>query len=194
MVEGKGEIEAVPKLVGRIASDMGLSSFSCRTWRESWGTIMNGPGGLEKAVRTAIARHCANGVLIILDADSSCPATKGPQLLVRARIAARDIPIGLVLAKCEFEAWFLATAESLAGCQGLRQPLRSPANSESIPKAKEWLSGKMLRENRRYSPSRDQAKLVEAMNFGLAERRSPSFAKCKREIERLLKEMAESPL
>lgn len=191
MVEGKGEIQAVPKLVGRIAADMGLSPCSCPTRRESWGT-MKRRGGLEKAVRTVIVQHRPDGVLVILDADNGCPATEGPQLLTRARVEARDIPVGLVLAKCEFEAWFLATAESLAGCQGLRKPLRSPANPESISEAKEWLSGKMRERKRAYSPSQDQAKLVEAMEFDLAERRSPSFAKCKREIERLLKEMAEN--
>lgn len=101
-------------------------------------------GGLEKAVRIAIVQHCPDGVLVILDADNDCPATEGPKLLTRVRAVARDTPVGLVLAKCEFEAWFLAAAESLAGHQGLRKPLRPPANPEAIPKAKEWLDDKML--------------------------------------------------
>ncbi|MGH8886815.1 MAG: DUF4276 family protein [Egibacteraceae bacterium] len=189
MVEGKGEIKAVPELVGRIAADIGLAPFSCPTRQESWGT-MKRRGGLEKAVRIAIVQHCPDGVLVILDADNDCPATEGPKLLTRVRAVARDTPVGLVLAKCEFEAWFLAAAESLAGHQGLRKPLRPPANPEAIPKAKEWLDDKMLNKKRSYSPTRQQAALVAAMDLDLAEQRSDSFAKCKREIERLLKELA----
>ncbi|MGH8897300.1 MAG: DUF4276 family protein [Egibacteraceae bacterium] len=140
-------------------------------------------------MRTAIVQHRPDGVLVILDADNDCPATEGPKLLTRVRAVARDTPVGLVLAKCEFEAWFLAAAESLAGHQGLRTPLRPPANPEAIPKAKEWLDGKMLNKKRSYAPTRHQAALVAAMDFVRAELRSRSFAKCKKEIERLVKEM-----
>jgi len=68
----------------------------------------------------------------MLDADDDCPATMGPELLKRARAAVPHTPVGLVLAKCEFEAWFLASAESLAGRRGLPDVLSPPANPESI--------------------------------------------------------------
>ena len=47
-------------------------------------------------------------ILILLDADNDCPAELGIELLRRARLARADRPIRAVLAKTEYEAWFLA--------------------------------------------------------------------------------------
>jgi hypothetical protein len=61
----------------------------------------------------------AGGVLVLIDADDDCPAHLGPALLARAREARSDVPVSVVLANREFEAWFLAAAPSLAGNCGL---------------------------------------------------------------------------
>lgn len=111
--------------------------------------------------------------------------------LARAQAGARDIPVGLVPAKRDFEGWFLAVAEPLAGWRGLLSTsLKSLSDPESIRGAKERLSDQMP-NNQIYSPTRHQAALVATMDLDLAEQRSRSFAKCKREIERLLKELTE---
>lgn len=78
-------------------------------------------------------------VLVLIDAEEKdfCPAKKGPELLERAKSAASHIPIGLVLVKLEFEAWFLANAESLAGWRGLPSTSLEPSpDPDSIRDAK----------------------------------------------------------
>ncbi|MBI3977753.1 MAG: DUF4276 family protein [Chloroflexi bacterium] len=79
----------------------------------------------------------------MLDSDEDCPAQLGPALLQRAVQTRGDLDVAVVLAKCEFESWFLAAAESLGGQRGLSRPLESPSNPESIRGAEEWLSHRM---------------------------------------------------
>jgi hypothetical protein len=92
--------------------------------------------------------------------------------------------ISVVLAKKEYEAWFIAAAESLCGECGLPQDLVGDPNPESIRGAKEWLS-KHMPQNRRYAETTDQAALTNVFDMHAA-RRADSFDKCYREIIRLL--------
>ena len=92
--------------------------------------------------------------------------------------------ISVVLAKQEYEAWFIAAAESLRGQCGLPQDLVGDSDPESIRGAKEWLSRHMPR-NRRYGETTDQATLTSVFDMQAA-RRADSFDKCYREIVRLL--------
>ena len=98
-------------------------------------------------------------IFIILDSDDDCPAELGPALLRRASQARSDLPIAVVLAKHEFEAWFLAAAESLRGQSGLGDDMHPPNDPEAIRGAKEWLSNQM-EGSRTYRETRDQPALT----------------------------------
>jgi hypothetical protein len=89
------------------------------------------------------------------------------------------------LANREYEAWFLAAAESLGGHCGLPSDLTSPPNPEGIRGAKEWLRRHMPRV-RKYSETVDQPTLTSVFDMQAARRRADSFDKCYREIVRLL--------
>jgi hypothetical protein len=106
-------------------------------------------------------------------------------LLERALSVHNDLPIAVVLAEKEFEAWFLAAAESLRGKRGLPRNLQPPKNPESIRGAKEWLSKKMNPE-RVYSETTDQPALTAEFDMELA-RCAGSFDKCFRDIQNLIK-------
>jgi hypothetical protein len=99
-------------------------------------------------------------------------------------MARPDIPIAVVLAKKEFEAWFLAAAESLRGKRNLPDTLVGPPNPEEIRDAKGWLSEKMPR-GVRYSATSDQAPLTQEFDM-VSARRAASFDKCYREIHNML--------
>ncbi len=53
-----------------------------------------------------------------------CPAREAPALLNRARTVRSDMLISVIMAKLEYEAWFLAAAESLRGKRGLPSDLK----------------------------------------------------------------------
>ena len=186
IVEGKGEVDAVPILIQRIALslDPGLPIFPPRPIRVSRNQVVK-VGELERVVELAARKISGEGaIFILLDSDNDCPAQLGPELLYRARQVRSDLPMAVVLAKCEFEAWFLAAVESLRGHRGLKNNLQPPNNPEGIRGAKEWLSQRM-EGNRRYSPTADQPGLTARFDFEQA-RNADSFDKCCRDIARLL--------
>jgi hypothetical protein len=143
-------------------------------------------GGIERAVLAAAQRAGTSGrVLVLLDADDDCPAELGPTLLKRAKVARSDVPLSVVLAKREFEAWFLAAAASLAGHHGFASDLSAPADPERIRGAKEWLREHRT-DGRPYKPTVDQAPLASVFDIGQARSSSPSFDKFCRDVQTLL--------
>ncbi|MGH2705900.1 MAG: DUF4276 family protein [Actinomycetota bacterium] len=143
-------------------------------------------GELERYVALA-ARDVAEwgGILILLDADDDCPATLGPGLETRALAARGDRKIAVVVAKREFEAWFLAGASSLRGQRGFPGDLQAPTNPEEIRGAKEWLAARMSGAS--YSPTVDQPALAAILDLEATRASAPSFDKWCREIGDLLR-------
>ncbi len=186
IVGGDGECEAVPILVRRIALalDPALVPVVLPVLRIPESRLFK-QGELERAVKLAAHKlDGQGGILILLDCDDGCPAKDGPKLLSRALAARSDIPISVVLAKREFEAWFLAAAQSLRGRRGLSDDLTPPPDPEAVRGAKEWLADRLPR-NRAYSETTDQPALTALFNLEEA-RRADSFDKCYREIVHLL--------
>lgn len=184
IVEGHGEVSAVPVLIRRIALEMdpGLVPSIPPPIRVPASSLRR-EGGLEKAVDLAARKlDGKGGVFILLDCDwaNGCPAKDGPEMLGRARQARPDIPVSLVLARSEFESWFLAAAESPRGRRGLPEDLVAPPNPEAIRGAKEWLN-----QRASYSPTVDQPAYTQLFDMEAA-RRADSFDKCLREIRSLL--------
>ena len=189
IVEGHGEVEAVPLLIRRIAADLypELGVIIPRPIRIAKNKLLQA-NGLEQWVEIVSVRIGAQGaIFVILDSDDDCPAELGPDLLHRASQVHTGLPIAVVLAKCEFEAWFLAAAESLRGRRGLRNDLNPPDNPEGIRGAKEWLSHQM-ESSRTYSETQDQPALAALFDIEQA-RQADSFDKCHRDIMRLLDEL-----
>ena len=114
VVEGHGEVEAVPILIRRIAEIVapGIVIDLPRPIRVKRQRLLKA-GELERAIELAARQAGADGgILILLDADRDCPAELGPIILTRATAARGDRAIRVVLAKVEYEAWFLAAAGS----------------------------------------------------------------------------------
>lgn len=189
IVEGHGECEAVPTLIRRIATAIDPSLYikiepilrvpSSRLIKEE---------GVERSVELAVRLAGRRvGILILMDCDreNGCPAIDGPALLDRASKARPDIPISVVLAKKEYEAWFIAAAESLRGKRGLKNDLSIFTDPEEIRGAKEWLSNRMPPTDP-YVETIHQASFTSAFDMNMARQRSDSFDKCYREIERLV--------
>jgi hypothetical protein len=194
IVEGHGECEAVPILIRRIAQtiDLGFVPRILPPLRIPASRLLK-QGEIERSVDLAARKlQGKGGILIIVDCDweDGCPAEDGPILLRRAVAARGDLPIAVILAKREFEAWFLAAAESLRGKFGLPGDLESPAYPESIRGAKEWLTDKMP-SGRAYAETTDQPAFAAVFDMNTA-RRADSFDKCYRDIRSLLEQLRHS--
>jgi hypothetical protein len=176
IIEGHGEVQAVPILIRRIALtiDSALSIDVKPPLRVPRSKLIQ-ENELERAVEFATRKTGGlGGVLILVDSDDDCPAKLGPKLLDRAHKSRSDLPIGVVLAKREFEAWFLASAESLRGKRGLPNDLSSPQDPESVRGAKEWIARRMT-GGATYSETLDQPALTASFDLQTAAQRSDSF-------------------
>jgi hypothetical protein len=161
IVEGDGEVSALPKLLHRIAAELGAPNLLT-------------PTPIEKG-----------GVLVLLDADDDCPAEYGPLLLARAQAARPDKQVSVVLANREFEAWFLAAAPSLAGQFGFPSEFARPQNPET-PRDCKGLLTKARPKGQPYKETVDQAPLTSIFDLKMAREHSDSFDKFYREVSRLL--------
>lgn len=186
IVEGQGEVEAVPILLRRIAGRLNpaIALVVPRPIRVRRNRVVK-PGELEQAVRLAALRAGSEGhVLVLLDADDDCPKHLAAQLLRRVGEERADRRARVVLAKTEYESWFVAAAKSLAGRREIDPSVETPDDPESIRDAKGWLSARMP-PGRSYRPTLDQAALTARFDLDAA-RAAPSFDKLWRDVAALL--------
>ena len=134
IVGGHGDVQAAPVLLKRLVRFVNPDVYAevRHPLRVSRSRLVL-PGELERAVELAGRGLRSFGVVLILvDSDDDCPKELAPALLERARQVARDRwRVSVILAKSEFETWFIAAAESIAGHAGLPAGLRPPADPES---------------------------------------------------------------
>jgi hypothetical protein len=184
IVEGQGDVSAAPVLLKRLVKLVNPDVYvDVQPFRVSRNKLVL-PGELERAVeRAGRGLRLPGAVLIVIDSDDDCPKELAPVLLSRATGTANSRwPVGVVLAKSEFESWFIAAAESIVGHAGLPPNLVAPIDPESIRDAKGWLQQAML-PGRKYSETVDQASLASKFDLNAA-RRAPSFDKMYREVGR----------
>ena len=185
IVEGHGDVEAVPAVFRRIAkltypTALIVSPTPFRVPKDR----LRRSGELERTVEFVARTLNGQGlILITVDSDNDLPCILGPELRLRASITRPDVSIGVAIAKREFESWFVGLAESIAGCRGLRTDLISHPDPENLRGAKEWLTRNMIEKV--YRETRDQKELARIFDLNTARRRCPSFDKFFREVERL---------
>lgn len=186
IVEGHGEVEALPALLHRLSSALKLNSplVVNPPIRVKVGSFLNDDEYFCKHVTLATAKALdkSGSVLILLDCEDDCPAILGPRLLERARNVRVDARFLVVLAYREFETWFIAAARSLKGQRGLPNDLEPPPDPDAIRDAKGWLSKRM---DGGYDPLTHQLPLTRV--FDLSEARSNgSFSRfCSRIVDLL---------
>ena len=179
IVEGEGEIEAVPKLLHRLMSEFNVHAHVETPHRVSRSKISK-PNVFEaKIEQAAVIGGPSGAILVLLDSDHLTPGQEppcilGPRLLARAQAVRSDRRIAICLAEIEFETWFIAAAESLRGRERLPLGLSRPDNFERIRGAKEWLSSQ-IDGPYKYKPTANQAALVQHMDLDLARQNSASF-------------------
>ena len=187
IVEGPGEVDAIPILIRRIAAIALPNTVPQvrRPIRVKRDRFLK-ENELERYVDLAARQSGPDGgVLIVLDADDDCPSELASRILGRATRARSDRTIKVVVAKREYEAWFLAAAGSVAGRRGLPDDITAPDAAESIRNAKGWLTSRMP-PGRAYKETRDQPALTSLFDLPTARRGAPSFDKMWRTVTQLL--------
>jgi len=187
IVEGQSEVASVPVLLHRLLEEHQRWDVKIARPVRVHRTSVVKKREIERAVVLARRnREECKAVLVLLDADDDCPAELGPELLKRIVEAHGDLSAAaVVLAKREFEGWFLGSLESLRGVRGILDNASSPPNPEEISGAKERLS-QFMADKRTYVGTTDQPALAAKFDLNLARKRCPSFDKFMRDFEKLI--------
>jgi hypothetical protein len=185
IVEGDGEVAAVPLLLRRVAEwrtpevcpDV-LPPIRVRRDR-----FLNRDEEFQRYLRLAAAK-CEDGgwILVLLDADDDCPAQLAEQVLTRAAACVAHLRVSVVFATREFEAWFIAAAASLDGHRGFAFEPADIIDAETPRDAKGWLRQRMAGGT--YGETTDQPAFSARFNLQQAFDGSRSFRKLCSEWDR----------
>lgn len=178
IVEGDGEVAALPILLRRLNQQYGPSEL-VRTLppiRVHRDRFLNRDDEFRRHLLLAAAKCGDQGwILVLLDADDDCPAELGARILERARACVPHRRVSVVLAKREFEAWFIAAAASLDGHRGFVLPAAEAADAERPRNAKGWIAERMT--GKTYRETTDQPAFTSRMDLQQAHAGSRSFRK-----------------
>jgi hypothetical protein len=183
VVEGEGEVAALPVLLRRIMMEM----HAVYVHVPPPARLSRGKLTLERDIARAIHIQAKKvdgrgGVLVLLDADDDCP--------VECAGAVRDCclslpgcPVEVVVANREFEAWFLASVESLRDHWAVAVNATYAGDPEQPRGAKERLAKCMTEK---YVPTLHQAAFAQMLDLSTALARSRSFRRLASALERLI--------
>ncbi|WP_078904094.1 DUF4276 family protein [Streptomyces xanthophaeus] len=185
IVEGYGEVAAVRQLITRIGEQSGVYVEVAQPFRLDSGK-MRKPEELAKAVRLqeVRVRGRVGGVLIVRDGDDGdiqCPVELARRIAPEP--GASSVPVEVVIAYHEYEAWFLAAVESLRGHPSVRDDATTPQDPEARRSAKKQLE---LMMNESYKETLHQAKFSSLIDLSVASSNSRSFRRMVHAVEKLI--------
>lgn len=185
IVEGDGEVAALPILLRRLGEwrTPDIHTQVLPPIRVHRDRFLNRDEEFRRHLLLAAAK-CGQGgwILVLLDADDDCPKELGKQTLERARAYVPHRRVSVVLANREYEAWFIAAAESLDGRRGFSFNPRDVIEAERPRDAKGWMKARMA--GGAYRETTDQAAFSARMDLRQAFDHSRSFRKLCREWDK----------
>jgi hypothetical protein len=178
IVEGDGEATALPVLLRRLGDwrTPGIYTQVLAPIRVHRDRFLNRDDEFRRHLLLAAAKCGENGwILVLLDVDDDCPAELGRIILERARAYVPHRRVSVVLANREYEAWFIAAAESLDGQRGFSFNPRDAIEAERPRDAKGWMKNRIT--GGAYRETTDQVAFSARMDLQQAFDRSRSFRK-----------------
>ena len=186
IVEGQGEVAAVPVLLRRLLHDHAACfEMEVGTPIRRTQSQFRSKEAVQTAVRLAKLQPQCAAVLLLFDGEDDCPKELAATIRAWALEAAAGTPCEVVIAYREYETWFVAALESLRGKYGIRDDAAAPGNPESRRDAKGWLED-FMPATRAYSETGDQPSMSKIFDMALAHRRNRSFRKLVKSIGDLL--------
>lgn len=176
IVEGQGDEAAVPLLLRRLRDEAQAWGLEFGRPHRKRRTQLVKKDSLQSSVRVAALRADCAGILVLFDADDDCPAELAPTLEQWAREAAGEMPCAVVLANREYEAWLLASIESLRGRSGVL-PEAAPHADPEVPRDAKGELERRMRPGASYSATVDQLGMTAHLDLEIAFRRCRSFRK-----------------
>ena len=186
LVEGHGEVKAVPVLLSRLGRHLGVRTPWAATLRwkniHLWEPRHGGRGGLLQGLQFLRHKRNVGGVLVLRDEDDRCPREVAPE--VSTLIADLDLPFrtAVTLLHPEYEVLFLPCMHRMQAAGFSTRTRWDRASWEARRDIKGWLSSQLPR-GRSYKPTTDQKPMTEQIDFDeLDAARVPCFGSLARAV------------
>lgn len=179
IVEGYGEVDAVPVLLRRLQAELGFYTFQIARPIRRRRSQLATEEQVRLSVRLALGTPECSGILILFDSDDACPKDFGPTVKAWAQAEAGTTRCEVVLAHHEYEAWFIAGVESLRGFRGVQLDATSHPMPENVSDCKGALEDRM-EAGASYSPRVDQAAFTAKIDLRQAHQSCRSFRRMAR--------------
>ena len=189
IVEGPGDAEALPLMLRRILHER-LERYDVQVASGRQNVVTAGGRGqlkvnIEKFVRHAQRKPGCDSILVLIDTDDECcPIDLAEELRSRAESAGVTRPLQVVCAHHAYEAWFLASLDTIRDHLDLVPQATLIAAPENQHSPKAWLSANMPR-GRSYKPTSHQPALSQRVDLASAYDRSRSFRRLCHAVEQL---------
>lgn len=178
VVEGHGEVKALPALLRRIAYGAGIYEIDVRP-PHRLGCDQMRSTKVRDAVRIQRASLVERGgvgvVVVLYDSDDDDPT----ECVEATRAALEGQEAVVAVAVREYEAWFLAGIESLRRHKEVLDDASYSKDPEAKRGAKEALQEQMTGK---YIETRHQDAFSSILDLDATARRSPSFARFREQL------------
>lgn len=175
IVEGDGELSAVPLLLRRLLYEKferyDFSTISPINARGRGNLTRD--GGLERLLEYTRRQPDCDGVLVLFDAekdDVDCPPRIAYVFAERAAALGLPFPVSIVCAVCEYESWFLYS-DTIADEYFTAV---YPDNPDEECSAKGWIN-RHLRTQATYRETIDQTDMSQLLELDELHDKSRSF-------------------
>ncbi len=192
IVEGEGDAAAFPILLERLVLDLGCYEAVGRSPFIESRTVITQEAKLKRAVQIVSDRSDTRAIIVLFDSDGACASTHIPNMQAWAREAVPSLPCAVIMARREYEAWFVAAIESLRGKRRIREDAQYDRDPEGMLGAKGVIK-RFMPQNKPYSETADQAALSAVFDLSQAYHGASSFRKLVKEVCRLLEEIGHAP-
>ena len=189
VVEGPGDVAALPELLGRILLERFNRTDVIVAQGKSGVVTANGRQKLESKLENFL-QHAqykpeCDAILVLLDTDGECPVELAERLLQRCEQIGLTCPVEIVCAHWTYESWFLASLDTIKGQRGISEAAALSLDAENIQNPKQWLTNQMP-HGQAYKETLHQASLSSFIDIEMAYHNSRSFRRLCHALELLL--------
>ena len=175
IVEGHGEIQAIPVLLRRILQEqIGCYCSKIAPPMKLPRSKMIQSVPLSSMLRMASCVQNCGLILVIFDADDDCPAELNANFRAALEDVQPQIECEVIAISREYECWFLASMESLRSKRGIAANAVSETSPEIVRGAKEKISEFMPR-GRPYVETSDQPALTALLDLEVVIEKCDAF-------------------
>lgn len=180
IVEGHGEVDAIPGLLRRIAAEAGFTVQVRKPHRMTSSEMHTDRLGAVARIQSVATRGTGGFLVVLFDLDDH--TLDDVERAAGERLGEFEHVVGVAVR--EYEAWLLAGVDTVSGSSLVKDDIAAHPNPESPRNAKKALSSYLTVQ---YKETVHQSALTAQIDLQVVAQRAPSFAEFRERIVSALK-------